>query len=318
LAAVRCAARLQITALDDRLERLANTPSEPPELRRVALRAVAQRRVTLGPESFGLIVADVSHDADPLLRLAAAEVLGKSRLDDHQLVVLLQKIHSDALVSPDVLLPMLKRSTTHQTSSVVIGYLEDAVRSGWRPSPDVVAPFVKQLPDQDGRRLQASLQTALNSAPQMQSRLAEYLPLLEGGDVERGRTVFFSSKVACATCHQVGSQGGRIGPDLTHIGEVRAGRDIVESILFPSSTIAQGFEQYAVVTTDGRTISGVMAREAAETIALRDSSGAETRLRRDQVEDIRRQTVSIMPERLERQLSPQEFRDLLRYLQSLR
>jgi putative heme-binding domain-containing protein len=192
------------------------------------------------------------------------------------------------------------------------------LRSGWRPAQDAVANLLEHLDESDRLRLEAALQTALTNAPDMQSRLAEYLQLLDGGNVERGRVVFFSSKTACSTCHPVGTEGGRIGPDLTRIGAIRAGRDIVESIVFPSSTIAQGYEQYAVVTTDGRTISGIMAREAAETIVLRDSSGAQTRLRRDQVEEMSRHTVSIMPERLEQQLSPQEFRDLLAYLQSMR
>jgi putative heme-binding domain-containing protein len=148
--------------------------------------------------------------------------------------------------------------------------------------------------------------------------LAEFLSLLEGGNAGRGRTVFFSSKTACSTCHQVSSEGGRIGPDLTTIGAIRAGRDMIESIVFPSSTIAQEFEPYTVVTTDGRAISGILAGQTADTIVLRDSSGAETRLRRDQIEEMNRQPTSIMPEGLDRLLSPQEFRDLLAYLQSLR
>jgi putative membrane-bound dehydrogenase-like protein len=318
MAAVRCAAVLQIDALDDRLEKLANSLSEPIDLRREALRAIAERRKSLRDESFRLLMDDISDDADPLRRLAAAEVLGRSRLDAGQLSALLKKIPGDALIAPAVLLPMLERSTTRDSSSVVLAYLEESLRSGWRPMPDVVADLLNQLVEHDRLRLETALQTALTNAPEMQSRLAEYLHLLDGGNVERGRAVFLSSKTACSTCHQVGSEGGRIGPDLTRIGAIRAGPDIVESIVFPGSAIAQGFEQYAVITTDGRTFSGTMASEAADTIVLRDSSGAERRFRRDEVEEISRQTASIMPERLEQQLSPQEFRDLLAYLQSLR
>jgi putative membrane-bound dehydrogenase-like protein len=318
MAAVRCVAVLQIGALDDQLEALANSLSEPIDLRREALRAIAERRKKLKHESFRLLIDDISNDADPLRRLAAAEVFGRLRLDAGQLSALLRKIQGEALITPAVMLPMLERSTTRETSSVVLAYLEDAVRSGWRPMPDVIADLLEQLAESDRLRLENALETALTSAPEMQSRLAEYLLLLDGGNVERGRTVFLSSKTACTTCHRVGTEGGRIGPDLTRIGAIRAGRDIVESIVFPSSTIAQGYEQYAAVTTDGRTISGIMTREANETIVLHDSSGAETRLRRDRVEEMSRQTASIMPERLEQQLSPQEFRDLLAYLQSLR
>jgi putative membrane-bound dehydrogenase-like protein len=318
MAAVHCAAVLQISELDIQLERLANSASEPPALRREALRAITQRRKTLAQESFRLLLADVSNDADPLVRLAAAEVLGSSRLDGRQLTVLLRTIKDDALITPSILLPMLERSTSGTSSSIVLGYLEQSTRSGWRPSPNAVAALSNKLSEPDRQRLQTALQMAAASAPEMQSRLAEFLPLLDGGNAERGRAVFVSSKTACSTCHQVGNEGGRIGPDLSQIGAIRAGRDILESVLFPSSTIAQEFEQYLVITTEGRTISGIMAHETADTIVLRDSSGAETRLRRDQVEEISRHSASHMPDGLERHLSEQEFRDLMAYLQSLR
>ena len=51
---------------------------------------------------------------------------------------------------------------------------------------------------------------------------------------------------------------------------------------------------------------------------LRDSGGKEVRLRRDRVQELRRQTTSLMPEGQERLLTADEFRDLLAYLQSLK
>jgi len=47
------------------------------------------------------------------------------------------------------------------------------------------------------------------------------------GDVARGRKLFFSKKAACYGCHQMGSEGGRVGPDLTRIGRVRRTIDLV-------------------------------------------------------------------------------------------
>ena len=77
LAAVRCAAVLQISELDDRLDRLANSPDEPAELRREALRAIVPRRKTLRPQTFDLLMNDLSSEVDPVLRLAAAELFGQ-------------------------------------------------------------------------------------------------------------------------------------------------------------------------------------------------------------------------------------------------
>ncbi|MEX2307926.1 MAG: PVC-type heme-binding CxxCH protein [Pirellulales bacterium] len=318
LAAVRCASVLRIRDLDDRLDRLANSPNELIELRREALRAIVSRRPTLGAEAFRLLLDDLSNDTDPLPRLAAGEVFGNTRLDRTQLAALLHLIQGDALITPSVLLPMLERSTTLQTAPIVLDYLEGAVGGGWRPPADRVENLFDALGEPERTRLESALQAATRNTTDGQTRLAKFIPLLERGNAARRRAVFLSNKVACSTCHRVGSDGGQIGPDLTTIGATRAGRDIIESIVFPSSTIAQEFEQYAVITQEGRVISGIMARQAPDTIVLRDSSGAETRLRRDEIAEMNRQTVSMMPEGLERHLTQTELRDLLAYLQSLR
>jgi putative heme-binding domain-containing protein len=318
LAAVRCAAVLQISAIDDQLDQLANSTDESAELRREALRATVSRRMRLRPETFHLMIDDLSSDADPLLRLAAAEVIGKTQLDGKQLTAVVRAIQGDALITPAVLLPMLQRSTTPETAAIVVGSLEDSVRGGWRPPAGSLNGVLDALPHPARTRLESVLQTAQGSTAELQAKLAEYLPLLEGGNAERGRAVFLSNKTACATCHRVGREGGQIGPELTTIGAIRAGRDILESILFPSSTIAQEFEQYLVVTTDGRATSGLLARQTADTVVLRDSSGAEFRVRRDDIDELSRQTTSIMPEGLERLLTREELRDLVAFLQSLR
>jgi hypothetical protein len=51
---------------------------------------------------------------------------------------------------------------------------------------------------------------------------------------------------------------------------------------------------------------------------VRDSSGAELRLRRDQVQEMNRSPTSLMPEGLDKQMTKEEFRDLLAFLQSLK
>jgi putative heme-binding domain-containing protein len=124
--------------------------------------------------------------------------------------------------------------------------------------------------------------------------------------------------VACATCHRVGSEGGQIGPDLTRIDAVRAGRDILESIVFPSASVAQGYDSYVVTLTDGRAVTGVITRRTGDTLVLRDSSGAELRLRKGLVEAMNRSGTSLMPAGLDKAMTRDEFRDLLAFLHSLK
>ena len=49
----------------------------------------------------------------------------------------------------------------------------------------------------------------------------------------------------CTGCHKVGTEGGAIGPNLTHVGSRLSAALIRESILKPDTKIAKGFEKFA-------------------------------------------------------------------------
>jgi putative heme-binding domain-containing protein len=196
--------------------------------------------------------------------------------------------------------------------------LESSLRAGWRPPEADLRALLDAVPSLPADRRAALLSLNAEGLRDRRARLAEFEPLLSGGDPDRGRSVFFGAKVACATCHRLGDSGGRIGPDLTRIGAIRSGHDLLESILWPSSTFAQGYESYTVATADGRVLGGMIARQDATVLVLRDSSGADTRLRRDDIEELSRTETSLMPEGLGRSLTRDEFRDLLAFLQAQR
>jgi putative heme-binding domain-containing protein len=151
-----------------------------------------------------------------------------------------------------------------------------------------------------------------------QQKLAAWEPLLGKGNPRRGRELYLSPKTACANCHAIGGDGGKVGSDLTKIGAIRSGRDLLESILFPSATLAQGYQSLTVFTTTGEDLQGVVARETEDAIVLREATGAETRIERKQIREMRPSAVSLMPSGLEQALTRDEFADLLAYLQSLR
>jgi putative heme-binding domain-containing protein len=201
---------------------------------------------------------------------------------------------------------------------VLLAYLSESLKGGWRPGEAELNKVLAALPASAKDKLGPVRELWKKGIEEQRARLAEFEPLLTGGNAYKGRKVFFSQKVPCATCHRIAAEGGQIGPDLTKIGAIRAGRDILESIVLPSSTIAQGFESYVIVTADGRVVTGIIARQTADTLFVRDSSGAELRLRRDQVQEMSRSPTSLMPEGLDKQMSRDEFRDLLAFLQGLK
>lgn len=316
--AVRTAAVLQLSELDEPLGKLVENAKEPAELRLEAFRAIVLRQPRPSAAAFELLLGQLNEKVSPLTRLATAEVIGKCHLNNEQLPQLLKTVRGDPLVSPSVLLPALQRSVGEATVDKVLAYLSDSLKGGWRPGEAELNKLLAALPASVKDKAGPVRDLWKKGFEEQRARLAEFEPLLSGGSPDKGRKIFFSQKVPCATCHRVGTDGGQIGPDLTKIGAIRAGRDILESIVLPSSTIAQGFESYVIATADGRIVTGLIARQTADTLFVRDSSGAELRLRRDQVQEMSRSPTSLMPEGLDKQMTREEFRDLLAFLQSLK
>jgi putative heme-binding domain-containing protein len=317
---VRTAAALQSPALDDRLASVAADASRPAAVRAEALRAVVGRRPKLEAAAFDLVLSQLGPKAAPSERLAAAALLGRAALDEAQARAVLAAVRGDALVSPAAVLPPLAKAarSSEAVARELVSYLTDSAGRGWEPSPAELDELVAGVPEAV-RGEAAKLRDSFRDAGERRvARLAEYAPLLAGGDAARGRAVFFGNKVACATCHRVGAEGGQVGPDLTKVGAVRAGRDILESIVLPSSTFAQGFDPYVVQTKDGEVYAGIIPQPDADVIEIRDSAGKTTRLHKDQVKRVKRQAVSIMPEGLPAALTKEEFRDLLAFVQSLK
>jgi putative membrane-bound dehydrogenase-like protein len=315
--AVRTAAVLQVPALDAGLAKLAEHESEPADLRLDALRAVIVRRPKLSPPLFALLVGQLGEDAEPLSRLRAAELLGRSRLSDGQVRAVLGKVRGHALLSPGLLLPAFPGSMSKETAGAVIEYLRDSLRGGWQPTEKALASVLARLPRTTKGKVE--VRSLLREKTKgRRAMLAGLEPLLAGGDARRGRAVFFSKKVACANCHRVGPEGGQVGPNLTHIGAVRSGQDLLESIALPGATLAQGYENYLVTTKSGRLLTGVIARDTGEVLVLRDSSGAEMRIAKKAVESVTRQPTSLMPDGLPGVMTREELRDLLAFLRSLR
>ena len=51
----------------------------------------------------------------------------------------------------------------------------------------------------------------------------------------------------CLGCHKVGSEGGPVGPDLTHVGARLSSAQLREAVLEPDAKIAKGYEKFAGV-----------------------------------------------------------------------
>jgi len=139
--------------------------------------------------------------------------------------------------------------------------------------------------------------------------------LARTGDAERGRKLFFDAeKVQCSKCHRIGDQGEQIGPELTGVADRFSRIHIVESILEPSRTVATGFQTIGVVLRDGRVLTGIKVADTETTLTLGDNQGKKHFLARTEIEEQVAQTQSTMPDGLVKQLSVDQFVDLITFL----
>ena len=114
---------------------------------------------------------------------------------------------------------------------------------------------------------------------------------------------------------QTHGSGAAVGPDLT--GAERKNRELlVQNIVDPSGVIRQEFMTHVAMTKDGQVFTGLLAESTADTITLVDSKNQRTVLKRTDLEALKESPVSLMPEKLLDDLTDQQVRDLVAYLQT--
>jgi putative heme-binding domain-containing protein len=303
--------------LDDVLLRVAADRACPADVRVDAMAAAVPRLSQLDPASFGFLRQCLRSEQPALLRLSAAAVVGQAPLTDGQLDALTEAVSQAGAMELSRLLPAYERSRSRAIGATLIAAL---AHSPGRSSltPDAVRQVLKDYPEDVRHRADPLLKELEADKAIQAARLAELEPSLAAGDAAHGREIFFGQKAACTLCHSVQGQGGRVGPDLSKIGAIRTGRDLLESIVYPSASFARGFEPYVIATHDGRVHSGVIARESSEAIELVSPDRSRIRLPRSAIEEVGRSQASIMPQGLDAQLDRPELADLVAFLRSLK
>jgi len=129
-------------------------------------------------------------------------------------------------------------------------------------------------------------------------------------DQSRGEIVF---KRDCLQCHRLGSQGHEVGPNLATI-QNRSPSQLLVNLLDPNREVSPNFLQYVVVTLDGRIVTGIIASETASSITLRQAEGKQQTILRSDIDQFSSSGKSMMPEGLEKNITPQEMADLIAYL----
>jgi len=139
------------------------------------------------------------------------------------------------------------------------------------------------------------------------------IPEIAGGDWARGKKLFFSEQPGCYKCHQVGGQGGKIGPDLS-ILIARDYASVLKDIQEPSAAINPDYVASIITLKNGDIQTGVILSETAGRIVLGQVGGQSLEISKSDIVERKTSKVSLMPEGLLKGLSGQQQKDLLTFL----
>lgn len=134
---------------------------------------------------------------------------------------------------------------------------------------------------------------------------------LLSANAAHGRQLFDKT---CSRCHRLFGEGGTLAPDLTGSGRKKTDY-VLHNLIDPSAEIDEAYKLTTVVTADGRLLSGFIIRQDDRWLVIR-TQDAEVRLNMNDVDEIVTSKVSMMPEGMLRNLTDEQFRDLLAYLAS--
>ncbi len=130
------------------------------------------------------------------------------------------------------------------------------------------------------------------------------------GDEARGAAVF---KKVCAQCHKLYGEGAEVGPDITLNGR-NDYTQLLSNIFDPSLVIGAGYRSFTVVTNGGRVINGLLVEDSPQRVVLKVQGGKQEIIARDDIDEMKVSEISLMPEALEKQLTPAEIADLFAYI----
>lgn len=141
---------------------------------------------------------------------------------------------------------------------------------------------------------------------------------VQGRAPETGARLF--REATCAQCHRISGDGGAVGPELTDVAQRWKGSHagVLREMLDPSWKVDPQYAVQVLVTTDGRTVSGIVKAEDEQTVSLltNPENPVPVAIRRADIEERVPSAASLMPRGLLDKYTRDEVLEILHYLMS--
>lgn len=146
--------------------------------------------------------------------------------------------------------------------------------------------------------------------------MASYASSLQGGNVNRGRRVFFQHQQAqCMKCHAYDDRGGNAGPQLNGVANRLSREQLLESLIEPSKRIAPGYGIVMLVLNDGQQLSGIFQGEDERGVKIRKGQEPDQVIPHHNIKEKTFSPSSMLD--MKGILSKREIRDVVAFLATL-
>ncbi|MDI1315313.1 PVC-type heme-binding CxxCH protein [Prosthecobacter sp.] len=310
--------KLKTPHFDAALLSIANDTKRPLSIRLKALDSA--KSVKLTGETFTLVKGVLSDaNSSSAAKIQAAGMIASAPLAKPQLLELAPLFATLGPVELKALLGIVRKSKEPEVgrtfaveiakSPIIASQQESAYRTAFSDlPPDIFETVI--LP---------AYNTAVAATEDKKRQLGPLADkVITSGNAANGKKHFEMGKGTCIACHKIGEAGRPIGPDLSHIGAIRTERDLLESILFPSNTLARDYEAHVIETSDGQQTLGVIKSHTAEGLLVIDIAGQEKTIAHQTIAGDTTLTNSLMPQGLDQTMPEDELLDLVAWLRSLK
>lgn len=251
-------------------------------------------------------------DKDESVRTVALSLLNNDNVSKESLPTLVQTIFTKGGVrEQQQILVVLGKLTIDKTQTILAGLIDQLKEKQLSPN---VSLELKEAVEASGSE---ALKTKIAAIKPGASPMDEYMESLFGGNRNNGRNVFnYNSTVQCVRCHNMGSEGGSVGPNLAKIGGILSREQILQALIEPSARLSPGYGTVSLKLKDGQEVTGTLAKENAEELVITTSDAEPLVIPVSRI--VKRENMPSSMPPMGTLLTKREIRDVVEFLSGLK
>ena len=301
---------LNFEGMDDVLLNLLQTHASE-KVRTAALSALGAIESDLLDQALTTAIEDQESN----VRALALSILPQSNIANEEAITLFRKIlTSGTFIEKQSVIQSLA-TLSNEPALIILNELADQLLTG-ELDPKIQLDLVEALEQQEGNEDIVGKLSTYRSNKDASDPIAEYRETLEGGHINRGRSIFYRNQAAqCVRCHAVFEYGGNAGPGLAGVADRLSKEEMLISLVDPSAVYAPGYGVVILETADGSNISGIVMKESETSIQLQIGKEDLRTIQKSEITN-RENIPSSMPS-MKEILSKREIRDVIAFLTTL-